>query len=143
MYYFKFVVCVISFFLISCTPTVQNSGLTEVKFHKININIGKTSKKDLIENYGPPVFESVFNKNVIYYISHRSSYKLLDKSKTQKLLVYEIELNEKNIVESFKEYSEKDSLDIIIADDQIEEKDSSVFIWKEILNNMRRNNIQN
>ena len=82
----------------SCSPTIQNNGLSEVKFNQIKIEIGKTSKKDLVIKYGPPIFQSVFNHNVIYYVSHKTSYKLLDKLKNKKLLLYEIHLNKNNIV---------------------------------------------
>ena len=143
MYYLKFFIYIMSFVLTSCSPTIQNNGLSEVKFNKIKIEIGKTSKKDLIRKYGPPIFQSVFNDNIIYYVSHKTSYKLLDESKTKKLLIYEIYLNKKNIVEDFKEYSEKDTLNIEISDKSSEDKQDSIFIWKEILNNMKRKNVQN
>ena len=143
MFYLKIFICIMSFVLISCSPTIQNNGLSEVKFNKIKIEIGKTSKKDLIRKYGPPIFQSVFNDNIIYYVSHKTSYKLLDKLKTEKLLIYEVFLNKKNIVENFQEYSEKDALNIEISDKEIGDNKDSVFIWKEILNNMRRKNVQN
>ena len=143
MYYFKFFICIMSFVLISCSPTIQNNGLSEVKFNKIKIEIGKTSKKDLIRKYGPPIFQSVFNNNIIYYVSHKTSYKLLDKLKTEKLLIYEVYLNKKNIVENFQEYSEKDALNIEISDKETGDDKDAVFILKEILNNMRRKNVQN
>ena len=60
MYYFKLFICVFLFISTSCSQYYQNNGLSEVKFNKIKIEIGKTSKKDLINKYGPPVFESVF-----------------------------------------------------------------------------------
>ena len=143
MYYLKFFIYIMSFVLTSCSPTIQNNGLSEVKFNKIKIEIGKTSKKDLIRKYGPPIFQSVFNDNIIYYVSHKTSYKLLDKLKTQKLLIYEIYLDKKNIVENFQEYSEKDALNIEISDKKTGDDKDAVFIWKEILNNMRRKNVQN
>ena len=143
MFYLKIFICIMSFVLISCSPTIQNNGLSEVKFNKIKIEIGKTSKKDLIRKYGPPIFQSVFNDNIIYYVSHKTSYKLLDKLKTEKLLIYEVYLDKKNIVENFQEYSEKDALNIEISDKETGDDKDAVFIWKEILNNMRRKNVQN
>ena len=143
MYYLKFFIYIVSFVLTSCSPTIQNNGLSEVKFNKIKIEIGKTSKKDLIRKYGPPIFQSVFNDNIIYYVSHKTSYKLLDKLKTEKLLIYEVYLDKKNIVESFQQYSEKDALNIEISDKTTGYDKDAVFIWKEILNNMRRKNVQN
>ena len=143
MYYLKFFIYIMSFVLTSCSPTIQNNGLSEVKFNKIKIEIGKTSKKDLIRKYGPPIFQSVFNDNIIYYVSHKTGYKLLDKLKTKKLSIYEIYLDKKNIVENFQEYSEKDALNVEISDKETEDNKGAVFIWKEILNNMRRKNVQN
>ena len=143
MYYLKIFIYIMSFLLTSCSPTIQNNGLSEVKFNKIKIEIGKTSKKDLIRKYGPPIFQSVFNDNIIYYVSHKTSYKLLDKLKTEKLLIYEVYLDKKNIVEKFQEYSEKDALNIEISDKETGEDKDAVFIWKEILNNIRRKNVQN
>ncbi|MDC3172293.1 hypothetical protein OA970_00745 [Alphaproteobacteria bacterium] len=143
MYYKIILICIFSVILTSCSPTIKNNGMSENKFKKIIIEIGKTSKNDLIKKYGPPVFEGVFNKKVMYYVSHKTSYKLLDKVKTKKLLIYEISLNDKNIVENFKKYTEKDSLNILISDKESEHDKDNVFIWKELLNNMRKNNIQN
>ena len=143
MYYKIILICIFSVILTSCSPTIKNNGMSENKFKKIIIEIGETSKNDLIKKYGPPVFEGVFNEKVMYYVSHKTSYKLLDKVKTKKLLIYEISLNDKNIVENFKKYTEKDSLNISISDKESEHDKDNVFIWKELLNNMSRNNIQN
>ena len=143
MYYLKIFIYIMSFVLTSCSPTIQNNGLSEVKFNKIKIEIGKTSKKDLIRKYGPPIFQSVFNDNIIYYVSHKTSYNLLDKLKTEKLLIYEVYLDKKNIVENFQEYSEKDALNIEISDKETGDDKDAIFILKEILNNMRRKNVQN
>ena len=143
MYYKIILICIFSVILTSCSPTIKNNGMSENKFKKIIIEIGKTSKNDLIKKYGPPVFEGVFNKKVIYYVSHKTSYKLLDKVKTKKLLIYEISLNDKNIVKNFKKYSEKDSFNISISDKASDHDKDSLFIWKELLNNIRRSNIQN
>ena len=52
-------------------------------------------QKYLINNYGPPIFENVFNDNVIYYISHSTSYKTFEERKTKKMLVLEITLDNK------------------------------------------------
>ena len=143
MYFQIILISIFSVILTSCSPIIQNNGMSENKFEKIVIEIGKTSKNDLIKKYGPPVFEGVFNEKVIYYVSHKTSYKLLNKVKTKKLLIYEISLNEKNIVKNFKKYSEKDSFNISISDKASDYDKDNVFIWKELLNNMRRNNIQN
>ena len=143
MYYIKLFIFISITALMSCSQSIQNNGLSELKFKEIKIEVGKTSKMQLVNKYGPPIFESIFNRNVIYYISHKTSYKLLDKFKTKKLLVYEIKLNEKNIVTNFQKYSEEDAINISVSDKSTDDDNNLTFIFKELLNNMRRNNIQN
>ena len=143
MYYLKILFCIFLLTLTSCSSNIQKNGISDVTFNKINVNIGKTTKKDLISKYGSPFFESVFNKNVIYYVSHTTSYKILEKFKTKKLLVYEITFNDKKIVSNLKKYSEKDAYNIPVSDKANKNDRDSIFILKEFLNNMTRNNIQN
>ena len=81
----KLVMIFFMFILSSCSQNFQNNGLLERDIKSFDIHIGKTSKKYLISNYGPPIFENVFKDNVIYYISHVTSYKTFDKRKTEKL----------------------------------------------------------
>ena len=134
----KPVIIFLIFILSSCTQTFQNNGLSEKKLKDFDIKIGETSKKYLMDNYGPPIFENLFNDNVIYYISHGTSYKTFDERKTEKLLVLEIVLDDKNIVKQIKNYSEKDSLEIKISKDQNDKDINFVSIWKDIINGLRR-----
>ena len=140
MYNLKFIIFFLFFILSSCTQTFQNNGLSEKKIEKFDIIIGKTSKKFLIDNYGPPIFENVFNDNIIYYLSHSTSYKTFDDRKTDKLLVFEITLDEKNIVQKYKKYSDKDSLDIKVSRNNDDNDIDLTSFWKDLLRALRRTN---
>ena len=143
MYNLKLIITFLIFILSSCTQTFQTNGLSEKKIENFDIKIGKTSKKFLIDNYGPPIFENVFNDNVIYYVSHSTSYKTFDDRKTDKLLVYEITLDDKNVVKKFKKYSDKDSLDLrIIKNNDVQDIDLTSF-WKDLVRAFRRTNTEN
>ena len=48
----------------------------------------------------------------------------------------------KKVVNNFKKYSEKDTFNVLVSDKASDSK-NSVFIWKELLNNVRRQNIKN
>ena len=111
----KLFIILLIFILSSCAQTFQNNGLSEKEIENFDIEIGKTSKKYLINNYGPPIFENVFNDNVIYYMSHSTSYKTLEERKTKKMSVLEITLDNKDIVQNLKKYSEKDSFQINLS----------------------------
>ncbi len=139
MYYLKyFIMALIFLALNSCSQTFQNNGLSENKVKKFNIEIGKTSKKNLIAKYGPPIFENVFNDNVIYYVSHNTSYKTFNKRETNKLLVYEIILDDKNIVQNFRKYSEKDRIDVDISNKQDDKKINLTSFWKDFIRALKR-----
>ena len=138
----KLIIPFLIFILSSCTQTFQTNGLSEKKIENFDIKIGKTSKKFLIDTYGPPIFENVFNENIIYYVSHSTSYKPFDDRKTDKLLVFEITLDEKNIVQKYKKYSDKDSLDIKVLKNNDEKGLDLTSFWKDLLRALRRTNTE-
>ena len=140
MYNLKLIILFLIFIFSSCTQTFEKNGLSEKKIENFDIKIGKTSKKNLIDNYGPPIFENVFNDNVIYYVSHNTSYKTFDDRKTDKLLVFEITLDEKNIVQKYKKYSDKDSLDIKVSRNNDDNDIDLISFWKDLVRAIRRTN---
>ena len=142
MYNLRLLLAFLFFILSSCTQTFQKNGLSENKIKNFDIKIGKTSKKFLIDNYGPPIFESLYNDNIIYYISHSTSYKTFDDRKTDKLLVFEITLDEKNIVQKYKKYSDKDSLDIKVSKNNDDKDIDLTSFWKDIIRALRRKNTE-
>ena len=140
MYNLRLIITFLILILSSCTQTFQKNGLSENKIKNFDIKIGKTSKKFLIDNYGPPIFENVFNDNVIYYVSHSTSYKTFDDRKTDKLSVFEITLDEKNVVQKYKKYSDKNSLDIKVVKNNDDKDIDLTSFWKDLVRALRRTN---
>ena len=128
----KLAIFVLIFILSSCNKKIES----------FDIKIGKTSKKYLLENYGPPIFENVFNNDVMYYISHSTSYKNFDERKTEKLLVLEIKLDNKNIVKKINKYSNKDSFAIHISKNQDKKNINFANFWKDIIRVFRKKNTE-
>ena len=143
MNYLKLTIILSIFILSSCTKTLQNNGFSNNKIESFDIKIGKTSKKYLLENYGPPIFENVFNNNVIYYISHSTSYKTFNERKTEKLSVLEITLDNKNIVQKFNKYSQKDSFEINVSNNEEDKNVDFTGFWKDIVRALRRTDTAN
>ena len=143
MFYLKFILILAIFFNASCSQKIQKTGLSSVIINKIKIEEGITTKSNLIKKYGPPVFESVFNKNTVYYVSHITGYKNLSDRKTLNLDVFEITFNNKNIVNKIKKYNKFDSKNVKISDkNSLEKNNGSIQFWKDIINNLRRRNIE-
>ena len=143
MFYLKFILILAVIFNVSCSQNIQKTGLSSVKINEIKIEEGITTKSNLIKKYGPPVFESVFNKNTVYYVSHITGYKNLSDRKTLNLVVFEITFNNKNIVNKIKKYNKFDSKNVKISDkNSLEKNNVSIQFWKDIINNLRRRNIE-
>ncbi len=139
----KLFIILLFFISSACTQTIQNNGLSEKEIENFDIKIGKTSKKYIINNYGPPIFENVFNDNIIYYISHRTSYKTFEERKTKKILVLEITLDNNGIVQNLKKYSDKDSFHINVSKKQDSKKINMTSFWKDIIRAIRRKDSEN
>ena len=139
---FKLAIIVLIFLFSSCTKTIQNNGFSNNKIESFDIKIGQTSKNYLLKNYGPPIFENVFKENVIYYISHSTSYKTFDERKTEKLLVLEITLDNKNIVQKIKKYSNEDIYEIKVSTNQEKRNINFTNFWKDIIRALRRKNTE-
>ena len=144
MFYLKFILILAVFFNASCSQKVQKTGLSSVKINEIKIEEGITTKSNLIKKYGPPVFESVFNQNTVYYVSHVTGYKNISDRKILNLVVFEITFNDKNIVNKVKKYNKFDSKDVKISKkNSLEKNNTSIQFWKNIINNLRRKNVEN
>ena len=139
----KLIMIFLILILSSCAQKFQNNGHSERKIENFDIKVGKTSKKYLIDNYGPPFFESVFNNNIIYYISHNTSYKTFDERKTENLIVLEITLDNKNIVNKIKNYSNKDGFPIKVSSFEDDQDFNFTGFWKNIVRALRRTNTDN
>ena len=143
MFYLKFILILVIFFNASCSQKIQKTGISSVKINEIKIEEGITTKSSLMNKYGPPVFESIFNENTVYYVSHVTSYKNLSDWKTLNLIVFEISFNEKNIVNKIKKYNKFDSKNVKISKkNSLEKNNTSIQFWKDIINNLRRRNVE-
>ena len=143
MFYLKFILILTVFFNASCSQKIQKTGLSNVKINEIKIEEGVTTKSNLMKKYGPPVFESVFNKNTVYYVSHITGYKNLSDRKTLNLVVFEITFDNNNIVNKINKYNKFDSKNVKISNkNSLEKNNVSIQFWKDIINNLRRRNIE-
>ena len=143
MYYLKFILILVVIFNTSCSQNIQKTGLSNIKINEIKIEEGVTTKSNLMKKYGPPVFESVFNKNTVYYVSHITGYKNLSDRKTLNLVVFEITFDNNNIVNKINKYNKFDSKNVKISKrNSLEKNNTSIQFWKDIINNLRRRNTE-
>ena len=144
MYNFKIFLILIIFFLYGCFEIRQNNGLHLKTIENFEIEIGRSSKNSLIKNYGPPSFESVFNKNTIYYVSQSTYYKNFNSPELTDLIVYQINLDENENVKNFRKFNKEDVKNIEIADDSKSADGEGLrFFLKSIFDNLQKNKLDN
>ena len=131
-------------FLVSCVETKQVNGIRFDKIDNLKIQIGKTTKFSLLSKYGPPSFESPFNKNIIYYTSQNTVYKNLSAPYVEKMILYQIYLDEDGLVIKFNKYNEKQIVNLEIARDG-KEKGRNTFgvLLKEMIENLQKRRLEN
>ena len=139
----RVLILVIILFISSCSESIQINGLSNTIMTQMQVKIGITTKDELGEKYGPPVFEGIFNNDIIYYVSHESSYKNFDPRKTKKLLIFKITLDKNNIVKSLKKYTEENAQNIIVSKEKTKNINNEGILLKQVLENLRRNNLKN
>ncbi len=125
-------------FISSCSEKIQTNGISSKSIEQMEFKVGITTKNELIQKYGPPAFESVFNNNVIYYISHESSYKNFKARKTKKLKVLEITLDKQNRVKSIENFTEKNAQNITVSKEITKKTENSGLFLKQILDSLRK-----
>ena len=139
----KVLLLFIIFFISSCSETIQTNGLSDTIISEMQVKIGITTKNELNKKYGPPVFEGIFNNNILYYISHESGFKNFSPRKTKKLLILKITLDNDNKVKSLKKYTENDAKNIIISKDKTRTINNEGIFLRQILDNLQKNNLKN
>jgi len=144
MNFMKYFLILMMFFLVACVETKQINGIRFNKIKNFNIEIGKTSKSSLVSTYGPPSFESPFKKNIIYYTSQNTVYKNLFATQVEKMILYQVYLDENGIVTKFNKYNEQEIVNLEIMEDGKEKKENTLrVLFKQMINNLRRRNLEN
>jgi len=140
---FKFFIIFFILFISSCSEKIHTNGLSLLQINQMDIKIGEITKNQIYTKYGPPIFEGVFNKNVVYYLSHKSSYLNFNPTETKELVVLEITFDNKDIVKSIDQYSEKTAKNIVVSKEITTKKNNKGIFIKEIIDNLKRNNLNN
>jgi outer membrane protein assembly factor BamE (lipoprotein component of BamABCDE complex) len=141
---FKFLIIFFILFISSCSEKNNTNGLSLFQINQMDIKIGEVTKNQIYVKYGPPIFESIFNKNVIYYLSHESSYLNFNARETKELVVLEITFDNKNIVKNINQYSEKNAKNVNVSKEiTTNNNNNQNDFFKQIIDNMKKNNLNN
>ena len=121
-----------------CGDRISNHGhiINENELKKINI--GTTTRADILDMLGQPSFKGAFNTQKLYYSSQVMLQPIASTKQTQTRMIYIFTLNEKNILESINLIKKEDGLQIAHIDDKTPTPGDTFGILEQVFSNLRR-----
>ena len=122
----------------ACGDRISSHGHIINEYELKQINIGKTTKADILDMLGQPSFKGAFATQKLYYSSQVILQPIASVKQTQKRIVYIFTLDEKNILQSIDLRTEEDGLQIAHIDDKTPTPGDTYGVLEQIFSNLKR-----
>ena len=121
-----------------CGDRVSSHGhiINENELKKINI--GTTTRANILDMLGQPSFKGAFDKQKLYYSSQIMLQPVASAKKTQKRIVYIFTFNHKNILQSIDLISKADGFQIAHIDDKTPTPGDTFGMLEQVFSNFKR-----
>ncbi len=106
------------------------------------INIGTTTRADILDMLGQPSFKGAFDTQKIYYSSQVMLQPVASTKQTQKRIVYIFTLDDKNILQSIDLINKEDGLQIAHIDDKTPTPGDTFGILEQVFSNLKRRKVE-
>ncbi len=139
----KKLILILFLLTLSCTnnKVINNHGTSALDIKSNKIIISKTNKNDIIEVFGKPSSESLFDKNKWFYIERKKinqSIFRLGRQKIDKNYILEIDFDKYGIVEAKKLYTIEDMKNIKVAKETTSKDYSNESYIQKVLSSVRQ-----
>ena len=102
------------------------------------INIGTTTRAEILDILGQPSFEGAFNTKKLYYNSQVMLQPIASTKQVQQRLIYAFTLNEQNKLQSIDLINKEDGLQIVHIDEKTPTPGDTFGILDQIFSNLKR-----
>jgi len=106
------------------------------------INIGTTTRADILDMLGQPSFKGAFDTQKLYYSSQVMLQPVASTKQTQKRIVYIFTLDDKNILQSIDLMNKEDGLQIAHIDDKTPTPGDTFGILEQVFSNLKRRKVE-
>ena len=122
----------------ACGDRISSHGhiINENELKKINI--GTTTKADILDMLGQPSFDGAFDTQKLYYSSQVMLQPVASTKQTQKRIVYIFTLDDNNILESIDLINKEDGLQIAHIDDKTPTPGDTFGVLDQVFSNLKR-----
>ncbi len=122
----------------ACGDRISSHGHVINENELKQINIGTTTRADILDMLGQPSFKGAFDTQKLYYSSQVMLQPVASTKQTQKRLIYIFTLNDKNILESIDLINKEDGLQVAHIDDKTPTPGDTFGILEQVFSNLRR-----
>ena len=122
----------------ACGERISNHGHTINENELKQINIGTTTKADILNMLGQPSFNGAFDTQKLYYSSQVMLQPVASAKKTQQRVVYIFTLDDSNILESIDLINKEDGLKIVYIDDKTPTPGDTFGFLEQVFSNLKR-----
>ena len=140
--YIRFALCFVASLGLAavgaCGDRISSHGHVINENELKQINIGTTTRADILDMLGQPSFKGAFDTQKLYYSSQVMLHPVASTKQTQKRLIYIFTLNDKNILESIDLINKEDGLQIAHIDDKTPTPGDTFGILEQVFSNLRR-----
>jgi len=106
------------------------------------INIGTTTRADILDMLGQPSFKGAFDTQKLYYSSQVMLQPVASTKQTQKRIVYIFTLDDKNILQSIDLINKKDGFQIAHIDEKTPTPGDTFGILEQVFSNLKRRKVE-
>ena len=106
------------------------------------INIGTTTRADILDMLGQPSFKGAFDTQKLYYSSQVMLQPVASTKQTQKRIVYIFTLDDKNMLQSIDLINKENGLQIAHIDDKTPTPGDTFGILEQVFSNLKRRKVE-
>ena len=106
------------------------------------INIGTTTRADILDMLGQPSFKGAFDTQKLYYSSQVMLQPVASTKQTQKRIVYIFTLDDNNMLQSIDLIDKEDGLEIAHIDDKTPTPGDKFGILEQVFSNLKRRKVE-
>ena len=121
-----------------CGERVSNHGHVINENELKKINIGMTTKADILEILGQPSFSGVFDTQKLYYSSQVMVQPVASKKHTEQRIIYIFTVDKKNILRSIDLVNKDDGLQIVHIDEKTPTPGDTFGLIEQVFSNLKR-----
>ena len=122
----------------ACGDRISSHGHIINENELQQINIGTTTKVDILNMLGQPSFNSAFDTRKLYYSSQVMLQPVASAKQTLQRVVYIFTLDDNNILESIDLINKKNGLKIVHIDDKTPTPGDTFGVLEQVFSNLKR-----